>query len=74
MTRYVALHRPPVGWGSNLPHNMEARPSIVVEEADKSPIATGLCDAAGVPLYRVPEAVPMGFQARPRVRVKAGSR
>jgi hypothetical protein len=45
-----------------------------VFEADRTPIATGLLDANGVPLYRVPETVPLGFHVKPRVRVKAQSK
>jgi hypothetical protein len=45
-----------------------------IHEGGDGPVPTGLLNADGVPLYRVPERVPLGFHAKPRVRVKAGSR
>lgn len=36
---------------------------MVIEE-EKTPIATGLLDSLGVPLYRLPETVPFGFRGK----------
>lgn len=48
------------------------RQSFTVHDEDAAPVATGLYDANGVPLYRLPDRVPLGFHAqKPRVRVKA---
>ena len=38
--------------------------SCTVMETDKSPFETGLLDATGTPLYRVPETVKIGFHLR----------
>lgn len=48
------------------------RQTIVVHDDGDGPVATGLLNAEGVPLYRLPDRVPLGFQAqKPRIRVKA---
>ena len=44
-------------WGTGGPE------AIVVHEAEPGPVATGLLDAAGQPIWRVREVVPMGFRA-----------
>jgi hypothetical protein len=53
-----------VSWVSATWHP-QALPTSVVHEQDKAPVNTGLLDALGRPLYRVPETVPMGFHAPP---------
>lgn len=44
-------------WGQYMP-----MPTVTVTE-DRDPIPTGLLDQHGERIYRVPETVPMGFQA-----------
>ena len=39
------------------------RPTITVHERE-GPAWTGLVDASGVPIYRVPSRVPMGYRPR----------
>lgn len=46
----------------------------MVFEADRMPIATGIISAEGTPIYRMPELRRIGFDLRPRVRVRAASR
>jgi hypothetical protein len=60
VTRYIALAKPPAAWVSDT-HTPETLPTIVVHETDKAPVATGLVDAHGVPLYRQPENIRPGF-------------
>jgi hypothetical protein len=55
------MRQAPRAWDSATTAWQE-RPSATVWEQEKTPHATGLLDAAGVPLYRVPETVPMGFK------------
>jgi hypothetical protein len=61
--RYVALSAPPRAWDSET-HSWAERPTCQVVEADPTPQATGLLDASGTPLYRLPNRVPMGFQVK----------
>jgi len=63
--KYVAI-RPrtlnqsaPSAYGDSL---YEAEMSITVHEQQVEPIHTGLLDAQGVPLYRIQERHPLGFQ------------
>lgn len=55
--RYVAIHS--VWDGAQLILGE------TVHEQDKPPIKTGLLDAKGIPLYRVPDTQPLGFDLRP---------
>jgi len=63
MSRYVAIpqgafvHDDGLGCGPSVTAD-------VCQEMDKSPVKTGLLDASGVPLYRMPETVPFGFVLR----------
>jgi hypothetical protein len=45
---------------------------VILDEG--GPVFSGLLDANGEKLYRVPERVPIGFQIKPRLRVPANSR
>jgi hypothetical protein len=56
--RYVAI--PARSWVS-YQHTPETLPTCVAHEADPAPVNTGLLNADGVPLYRVPERGPLGF-------------
>ena len=58
--RYVALARRPRGYWEEIDPPETAR-TLTVFEAEDGPVETGLYDANGVPLYRVPERVKMGF-------------
>jgi hypothetical protein len=53
----AAIINLPDPWGV---HHAAGGETII--EQDKTPIKTGLVDARGVPLYRVPDSVPFGFQ------------
>lgn len=55
MTRYITR-----AWSSDT-HTPEDRPSCTVYEAEDAPIDTGLLDANGTPLYRLPERRRIGF-------------
>lgn len=67
MTRYVAMARRPRAWITEDDVVMGDRPSCVVHETDDEPMDTGLLDAHGVALYRVPTRHPIGFSA-PKVK------
>ena len=62
--RYVALARVPRRVRSDYeddfggPHR-----TLTVFEVENDPVETGLYDANGVPLYRVPERVKMGYRS-----------
>ena len=56
--RYVALGRRPRGYWEEI--DPPAQP-LTVFEVGNEPVETGLYDANGVPLYRVPDRVKMGF-------------
>lgn len=58
--RYVALTARPRAWASDQ-EVMAERPNCMVHEADKSPEAIGVLDATGTPIYRVRDAIKMGF-------------
>lgn len=61
--RYVALARPRrvrLDYGDDFGGPQR---SMMVFEDDAGPVETGLYDANGVPLYRVPERVKMGFRS-----------
>ena len=55
--KYVAIR--PRAYGDSL---YEAEMNITVHETPLEPIHTGLLDAQGVPLYRIQERHPLGFQ------------
>lgn len=61
--RYV-----PLAWRDERDDGWGERPSCQVVETCPSPVRTGLLDANGVPLYRVPERVPLGFDLGPKGR------
>lgn len=56
--RYVAI--PPRAWSSES-HTPEDRPTCQVFEREDAPIKTGLLNAEGVPLFRMPVRGPLGF-------------
>lgn len=58
--RYVALARRPRGYWEEIDPPEQ---SLTVFEAEDGPVETGLYDANGVPLYRVPERVKMGYRS-----------
>lgn len=58
MTRYVS--RPRSSYDDDTP----ILTGSTVYEADSSPERTGLLDAAGNPLFRVQDRVPLGFHAK----------
>lgn len=62
MTRYVAIPVKPIP-RADAEDWPEPHCSIVVLETDPAPVPTGLLDAAGVPLYRVADRIPMGFRS-----------
>ncbi len=68
MQRYVTIR--PRAWDS-CTNNMSPRPSETVFESDPTPTQTGLYDQHGVPIYRVPDRVPLGFDLSV---AKAGSK
>ena len=49
-------------------------PEPALFEPERTPINTGLLDAGGRALYRMPEEFRLGFDLRPRIRVKAKTR
>lgn len=60
MARYVAMGqpaRPRAEWDDQEPIYAGTQ----VYEQDSEPVNTGLLDARGVPLYRVPTKIPFGF-------------
>jgi hypothetical protein len=63
MAHYVAIHnlKPKVmydWWRDDRPGPSSI--SVIVADED-GPVKTGLCDAAGVPLYRIEDRNPCGF-------------
>lgn len=54
MAKYVPIT---AGW---CPNGSDYLARTVMEQ-DKQPVKTGLLDATGVPLYRVPDTVKFGF-------------
>lgn len=69
MTEYRAIQ----GYYPWYPPETENTPTMTVHDTERQPIDTGLVDAHGVPLFRMPDHRPMGFQPnKPRIRVKAG--
>jgi hypothetical protein len=59
--QYVAMRRPHRQVGYFDDYYPEERLSLQVHVRDDAPRPTGLLDAAGVPIYRMPEVVPIGF-------------
>lgn len=59
MIRYAAI--PQRAWMNDYYETLSSRPSETVLEDDPTPKATGLLDANGVPLYRLPDRIPLGF-------------
>lgn len=72
MMRYVTIR----AWQEQRGESWQERPSAMVYEREDGPIATGLYDQHGAPLYRVEERTPLGFDlsGKPRIRVRAVSR
>lgn len=65
MSKYVTAYTWPAGTDPfDLMHYPHASRTIVAVEAIRAPMATGLLNAAGVPLYRVNDS-PLGFPVRP---------
>lgn len=60
MPTYRAMAHPPAGWVGDEWYEPE-RESITVYEPDHAPHRTGLVDANGVPIYRLPERRAIGF-------------
>ncbi len=58
---YSAIPSKAAYWDDSVGAYVYAPASVQVFEADKSPICTGLLDAQGTPLYRIPETVKLGF-------------
>jgi hypothetical protein len=69
MSRYVTR----AVWAYDLDDEVHMHEALVTEQ-ERGPVKTGLLDASGQPLYRMPDALPIGFDLRPRVRVKAVTR
>ena len=61
MSRYVAIA--PRAW-SSATHMVEDRPICTVWETENEPVNTGLLNADGHPLYRMPEPKRIGFIVR----------
>jgi hypothetical protein len=59
--RYVAIPPKAAYWDDAVGGYVYAPTSVQVFESDKSPVCVGLLDANGVPLYRIPETVKLGF-------------
>lgn len=60
LARYVPM--PTHSWDTDSwASRMAFRPSETVFCADRTPLATGLFDQHGVPLVRMPDAIPIGF-------------
>lgn len=72
MTRYVTKRRARAGLDCDSFEYWDDAEGITVFEPSDEPEETGLLNAQGDPLYRVPERRPIGFHLKPRVRVKAG--
>ncbi len=69
--RYVSIARKPASaparasyYDYSVGDHVLMPDSCTVMEMDKSPIETGLFDASGNALYRVPETVKIGFHNR----------
>lgn len=63
MPRYVAIARPR-GWDDTDHEGVAAQDYMrnsTVWEAERKPEPTGLLDASGTPLYRMPDAKRIGF-------------
>lgn len=72
MTRYVTKHPARAGFDSYTLEYWSDGDGITVFEPNDEPQETGLLNADGVMLYRLPERNQIGFRVKPRVRVKAG--
>lgn len=42
--------------------------TATVHEMDSAPVKTGLLDALGRPIYRIPQRVPLGFHHHPTTK------
>jgi hypothetical protein len=62
MTRYIAIADPKARYDGYdvLSKTGNSTADVAVVE-DHIPTRTGLLDAHGVPLYRLPESIPLGF-------------
>lgn len=58
MSKYVAISTK--AWAID-EWAVGSRPSETVYEADRAPVATGLCDQHGTPIYRTSDAIQLGF-------------
>lgn len=58
MSRYVSI--PPRAFVSST-HTPESRPTCEVIVPASGPKDTGLLDADGTPIYRLSDAIPIGF-------------
>ncbi len=61
MRRYRAIAST---WDSELGCNIHMPDSCEIHESDKAPKRTGLLDASGTPLYRIPPTVRIGFHLK----------
>jgi hypothetical protein len=64
VSRYVAIRHLPKTYRTEDDGSWQDRPTIQAIESDPTPVATGLVDASGTPLYRTEERVPIGFHVR----------
>jgi hypothetical protein len=55
-----------INFSEQLGEQFQIAAETVFEERD--PVNTGLCDARGDPIYRVPDTVPLGFHHRTPAR------
>jgi hypothetical protein len=62
--RYIV--GPARSWRSEDGDFWQDRPTMTVFSEDDRPIATGLLDASGAPLFRVQERAPLGFVTKAR--------
>lgn len=56
--RYVAI-------GTAPRYGVQFTLGETVHEQERAPVKTGLFDANGTPIYRVPDTQPLGFDIRP---------
>lgn len=65
MTRYLTRSV----WAYDLGEEVHMHEALVTER-DHAPVKTGLLDASGCPLYRMPDVLPIGFDLRPHTRAR----
>lgn len=61
MAKYLAIPKAPRQWQTESDMGWQERPTITVWSEDARLEPTGLVDASGTPLYRLPDRVPLGF-------------